>query len=107
MTPKNFVSDLVEHPLTEAQPRTIKVGRTYQGSLSASSRVPFIRLTGNWLAKAGFMEGDAVQVSVGPGEIRLRRQGKSPGSEESRRPDFLWSPRGTGPHEFNRAVSMI
>ncbi len=106
MTPTNFVSDLVEPQLTEAQPQTIKVGRTYQGSLSATSRVPFIRLAGHWLAEAGFMEGDEVQVSVTPGEIRLRRQGRSR-SEESSRPDFLWSPRGTGPHEFNRAVSMI
>ena len=87
MTPKNFVSDLLEPRLTEAQPRTIKVGRTYQGNSSAPSRVPFIRLAGNWLAEAGFSEGDEVQVSVAPGEIRLRRQGSSHGSEESRRPD--------------------
>ena len=57
MTPKNFVSDLTERRLTEAQPRTIKVGRTFQGNPSAPSRVPFIRLAGQWLAEAGFMEG--------------------------------------------------
>ena len=67
MTPTNFVSGLLERPLTEAQPQTIKVGRTYQGSLSASTRVPFIRLAGRWLAEAGFSEGDEVQVSVAPG----------------------------------------
>jgi hypothetical protein len=136
MTPKTFVSDLLERPLTEAQPQTIKVGRTYQGSPSASSRVPFIRLAGHWLSEAGFMEGDEVQVSVTPGEIRLRRQGRSHGSEESRRSDdsasrwaheesggahgrharpmatprsfwaFLVSPQRTGPHEFNRALRM-
>jgi hypothetical protein len=85
MTPKNFVSDLLEHPLTEAQPHTIKVGRTYQGAFPAPTRVPFIRLAGHWLAEAGFMEGDEVQVSVTRGEIRLRRQGRSRGPEESRR----------------------
>ncbi len=74
MTPKNFVSDLLGSrltELTEAQPRTIKVGRTYQGGFSVNSRVPFIRLAGHWLAVAGFMEGDMVQVSVTRGEIRL------------------------------------
>ena len=89
MTPTNFVSGLLERPLTEAQPQTIKVGRTYQGSLSASTRVPFIRLAGRWLAEAGFSEGDEVQVSVAPGEIRQRRQRRSRGSEESRRPDDI------------------
>ena len=81
MTPKNFVCGLLERPLTEAQPQTIKVGRTFQGN---SSRVPFIRLAGNWLAEAGFSEGDEVQVSVARGEICLRRQGRSLGPEESR-----------------------
>jgi hypothetical protein len=69
-----FVSDLLERPLTEAQPQTIKVGRTFQGNSSAPSRVPFIRLAGHWLADAGFSEGDEVQVSVAPGEIRLTRR---------------------------------
>src|SRR6266446_2639798 len=97
MTPKNFVSDLLGSKLTElteAQPRTIKVGRTYQGGFSATSRVPFIRLAGHWLSQAGFMEGDMVQVSVTPGEIRLRRQGKSRGSEKSRPNDMVsrWAP---------------
>jgi Toxin SymE, type I toxin-antitoxin system len=118
MTPKNFVSDLLEHRLTEAQPRTIKVGRTYQGSLSASSRVPFIRLAGHWLAEAGFMEGDVVQVSVAPGEIRLWRQGGSRGPKESPRPNDIvrrWAREESvhahsgghaRPHEFSRAVGM-
>jgi hypothetical protein len=93
MTPKNFVSDLLEQDLTEAQPQTIRVGRTYQGNSLASSRVPFIRLAGRWLVEAGFSEGDQVQVSVARGEIRLRRQDKSRGSEESRRPDDTMSRR--------------
>ena len=137
MTPKTFVSDLLEQDLTEAQPQTIKVGRTYQGNSSPPSRVPFIRLAGRWLEEAGFSEGDEVQVSVAPGEIRLRCRGSSRGPEESSRPDdvvsrwahegsghahggfarpmvtprsfwnFLSSPRKTGPHESNRAVRMI
>jgi Toxin SymE, type I toxin-antitoxin system len=89
MTPKMFVSDLLERPLTEAQPQTIKVGRTFQGNSSVPSRVPFIRLAGNWLAEARFSEGDEVQVSVARGEIRLRRQDSSRGSEESRRLDNI------------------
>ncbi len=83
MTPKIFVSDLLERPLAEAQPRTIKVGSTYQGSPSASSRVPFIRLAGHWVEKAGFSEGDVMQVSVTLGEIRLARQGSSRSEDDS------------------------
>ena len=91
MTPKTFVSDLLERRLTEAQPQTIKVGRTYQGNSSVPSRVPFIRLAGHWLTEAGFMEGDEVQVSVAPGEIRLTRRGRLRGSEESRCPNDIVS----------------
>ena len=83
MTPTNFVSDLLERPLTEAQPQTIKVGRTYHGSPSANSRVPFIRLAGNWLKEAGFSEDDVIEVSVTPGEIRLRRQESSRSEQDS------------------------
>ena len=74
MTAMSLVSDLLERPLLEAQPQTIKVGRTYQG---ANSRVPFIRLAGHWLAEAGFAEGEIVQVSVARGEIRLTCLGSS------------------------------
>jgi hypothetical protein len=82
MTPTNFVSGL-ECPIIEAQPRTIKVGRVYQGSFPANSRVPFIRLAGRWLEEAGFSEGDVMQVNVSRGEIRLRRQGSSRSKEDS------------------------
>jgi hypothetical protein len=85
MTPTNFVSELTECRLTEAQPQTIKVGRNFQGNSSAPSRVPFIRLAGQWLVEAGFSEGDEVQVSVARGEIRLRRQDSSRGPEENHR----------------------
>lgn len=90
MTQELFVSDLLERPLTEAQPQTIKVGGTYQG-ISANSRVPFMRLPGPWLAENGFSEGDEVQESVTSEEIRLRRQDSSCGPEESRRPDDIVS----------------
>jgi len=74
MTAMSLVSDLLERRLLEAQPQTIKVGRTYRG---ANSRVPFIRLSGNWLEEAGFSEGDVAQVSVARGEIRLTCLGSS------------------------------
>ena len=77
MTAMNLVSDLLERRLLEAQPQTIKVGRTYQGNSSTPSRVPFIRLAGHWLAEAGFAEGGIVQVSVARGEIRLTCLGSS------------------------------
>jgi hypothetical protein len=73
----NLASELLEQPLTEAHPLTIKVGRTYQGRFSAQSPVPFIRMAGRWLTDAGFLEGDVLQVSVAQGEIRLTRTGKS------------------------------
>jgi hypothetical protein len=77
-----LIADLLERRLTEAQPRTIKVGRTYRGTLSAAFRVPFIRLADRWLEEAGFSEGDVMQVNVSRGEIRLRRQGSSKVSRE-------------------------
>lgn len=86
MTPRNFVCDLLERPLTEAQPRTIKVGRVYQGGFPANSRVPFIRLAGRWLEEAGFSEGDVMQVNVVRGEIRLRRQNSSRSEEDNSKP---------------------
>jgi hypothetical protein len=132
-----FVYDLLERPLTEAQPQTVKVGRIFQGNSSAPSRVPFIRLAGHWLSEAGFSEGDEVQVRVAHGEIRLRRQDSARGPQESRHPDgiasrraleaghahggvhacpmvtpksfwtFLSSPLEPCPHEFNRAAPLI
>jgi hypothetical protein len=67
-----LASELLESPLTEARPTNIKVGRNYQGGFSATSRVPFIRLSGRWLEEAGFSEGDVLEVSVVQGEIRLK-----------------------------------
>lgn len=59
--------------VTEAQPRTIRVGRTFRPAASGTQRVPFIRLAGHWLSDAGFEEGDQVSVTIAPGEIRLTR----------------------------------
>lgn len=72
-----LVSKLLDRPLIEAKPLTIKVGRTYQGGFSTQSRVPFIRMAGRWLTEAGFMEGDVLQVTVVQGEIRLTQMSRS------------------------------
>jgi len=52
--------------------RTVTVGRRihiYRGGRSIG--VPFIRLSGKWLERAGFRERDRVEVWIGQGEIRL------------------------------------
>ncbi len=70
-------------PLTEAAPRTLKVGRLYPISLGNRSPdpVPFIRLQGKWLAELGFKEGDIADVVIAPGEIRLvASRGQADGS---------------------------
>ena len=66
---------ILEERLLEAQPRTIRVGYLYQNRLRRpASRVPFIRLAGQWLGDAGFNEGDTLTIQVTRGEIRLIRQ---------------------------------
>ena len=40
--------------------RTLTVGETFQ----RETAVPFIRLSGRWLAEAGFHVGDSIRVSV-------------------------------------------
>jgi len=72
---RRLADELLDSPLAEAQPRTIKVGKTFQARAHGSKQapVPCIRLAGHWLAEAGFDEGDTVQVSVSSGEIRLSR----------------------------------
>lgn len=61
--------------------RLIKVGRTTQMRSSGGSPVvvPFIRLSGKWLERAGFLEGDVIEVTAAKGEIRLVRQGQRGG----------------------------
>ena len=86
---RNFVETLCNTGLVEAQPQSIRVGYLYQDRLGRSaSRVPFIRLAGQWLADAGFDEGDVLAVQVTSGEIRLLKENDgasaSPGSKSKR-----------------------
>ena len=54
--------------------RTIKVGhRLYGDGIDSRKmvRVPYIRLSGKWLAEMGFAEGDSIEVVASSGEIKL------------------------------------
>jgi len=52
--------------------KTIKVGRAYQARQGGKFKaVPFIRLSGQWLAEAGFQIGGRIEVSVSPQGIQL------------------------------------
>ena len=54
--------------------RIVKVGRTTQVCRDGSrSVVPYIRLSGIWLARAGVLEGDRIVVTAANGEIRMVR----------------------------------
>lgn len=54
-------------------PRKLTVGQTVQPCPNnPSAIVPMIRLRGLWLAQAGFLAGDRMEVFVGDGEIRIR-----------------------------------
>jgi hypothetical protein len=44
--------------------RTLTVGETFQRRRLSEASVPFIRLSGKWLADAGFRVGDSIRVSV-------------------------------------------
>jgi hypothetical protein len=44
--------------------RTLTVGETFQRRADGDTAVPFIRLSGKWLADAGFRVGDSIRVSV-------------------------------------------
>ena len=60
-------------------PRSITVGRRYHfRGAGLPYRVPFIRLSGRWLADAGFEEGDMVEVQVGRDSIILTRKADGP-----------------------------
>lgn len=41
--------------------------------------VPFIRLSGKWLERAGFLEGDIIEVAAAVGEIKMVRHGEQGG----------------------------
>jgi hypothetical protein len=60
-------------------PRTVKVGRRYQfRGAGLPYRVPFIRLSGQWIVEAGFGEGDMIEVKVSAGSILLSRREGAP-----------------------------
>ena len=44
--------------------RMLTVGETFQRRTRGETRVPFIRLSGKWLADAGIRVGDSIRVSV-------------------------------------------
>ena len=55
--------------------RIVKVGRTTQVRRGGGrSVVPFIRLSGKWLERAGFLESDMIAVTAANGEIRIVQQ---------------------------------
>ena len=57
--------------------RIVKVGRTTQVRRGGGRlAVPFIRLSGKWLERAGFLEGDMIAVTAANGEIMIVRQGE-------------------------------
>ena len=55
--------------------RMVKVGRTTQVRRGGGrSAVPYIRLSGKWLERAGFFEDDMIAVAAANGEIRIVRE---------------------------------
>ena len=65
--------------------RIAKVGRTTQVRRGGGrSVVPFIRLSGKWLERAGFLEGDMIVVTAANAEIRIVGQHEQvmPGREQ-------------------------
>lgn len=68
----------MNEPASGTTVRLIKVGRTTQVRRSGGSSVvvvPFIRLSGKWIERAGFLEGDTIAVTGGNGQISIIRQG--------------------------------
>jgi len=52
---------------------TMKVGKAYRQRAGSPSlvAVPLIRLSGKWLAEAGFHAGQSIEVETLHGEIRI------------------------------------
>lgn len=65
----------------------------WDGRMHTSSRlpppVPYVRMQGKWLARAGFAIGSAVRVSVTPGRLVLEVVSISPPSKRPAQRD-LW-----------------
>ena len=64
--------------ITSGTVRLIKVGRTTQvrrsDGRSSVVVVPYIRLSGKWLERAGFLEGDVIEVTSAGGKIKMGRR---------------------------------
>lgn len=67
--------------------RAITVGELYRTNRRHESVVPQIRLSGRWLADAGFNIGDVVTVEVGDQELYVVRRltGKRASAQQQRR----------------------
>ena len=63
--------------------RTLTVGETFQRRTHGESAVPFIRLSGKWLAEAGFRVGDAIRVSVMKDHIVLDHPVVNPSKKQA------------------------
>lgn len=81
MSPANAPASSPSTPRT----RLIKVTTRFRevGYWRRESRVPFIRLSGNWLAAMGFTADSRVVVQSEPGRLTLTLQ--SPGPREPNR----------------------
>lgn len=55
--------------------RELRVGQTFQVRGHDQVAVPFIRLSGRWLERAGFTSGTRIEVRVKTGKLLLVRRG--------------------------------
>ena len=70
---------------TSGTVRLVKVGRITQVRRDGRRAVvPYIRLSGRWLARAGVLEGDRILVTAANGKITMVRQNEQgvPGREQ-------------------------
>jgi hypothetical protein len=55
--------------------RTLTISKLYRplanGKMNA---VPFIRMSGHWLAEAGFSQGDEIYIAIANGQIVITRK---------------------------------
>ncbi len=65
----------------EPRVRRITVGSLYRPAKKGSlpTTVPFIRLSGKWLEKAGFTTGDMLEIEASEGKIALKFAGRHSG----------------------------
>ena len=53
------------------QAKVVELRRTGRGYGAKEVAVPWLRLSGRWLAEAGFAVGQRFQIGVEPGRLRL------------------------------------